>query len=165
MARTLYSFTAFSFVPTTGTFPDSVEYHTAEHRKALAYDASAVEIAAVDFVAPQGLVTPLTVVLTFAMAAATTGNVVLGAAIEAVSDGDSLDLDSATSFDTNNASAATAVPATAGFPKQVSITLTNNDSIAAGDKCRLRIQRDGAAGTDTAAGDLYLTDVELRDSG
>jgi hypothetical protein len=46
----------------------------------------------------------------------------------------------------------------------VTIPLTNNDGIAAGDMVRLGIKRLGTAGGDTAAGDYFLTGVEFRDS-
>jgi hypothetical protein len=88
------------------------------------------------------------------------------ATLEAITSGDgSPDTDSAESLDTANASAATAVPGTAGLLSQLSITLTNNDSIAAGDYCRLRIRRTGSSGSDTATGDALVFAVELRDDG
>lgn len=164
MARTLYSFSPLSAVPTNGTFPELLEFHATERRKGLAYDAAAIEVAAFDFIAPVGITTPISAVLKFVMASATSGNVVMSGTLECITDGDTTDLDAAVSYDTANVSAATAVPATAGIMKELSITLTNNDAIAAGDKCRIKIQRDATNGSDTAAGDLYLTDVELRDS-
>jgi hypothetical protein len=55
------------------------------------------------------------------------------------------------------------VPGTPGYLGQVSITLTNNDSLAAGDYFRLSLSRDADDGTnDTATGDLYVLAVELR---
>jgi hypothetical protein len=82
--------------------------------------------------------------------------------LEAVTDGDSTDLDAGDSFDSANSTDNTTVPATAGFIDVVSITMTNADSIAAGDYFRLRITRDAAS--DTATGDAYLLAVELRDA-
>jgi hypothetical protein len=47
----------------------------------------------------------------------------------------------------------------------VSVTLTNADSIAAGDLVRISISRDADDGTnDTATGDLYLLAAELREA-
>jgi len=134
-------------------------------RPYLAFDAATDEAAYFTFVAPVGITTPLSAVITYAMASATSGNVILDATLEAISDGDTLDTDSSESLDTANTSSATAVPGTAGYIDQVSITLTNNDSIAAGDLCRLRIRRVGSNGSDTATGDLLLLAVELRDDG
>lgn len=135
-------------------------------RPVLAFDAAADETAYWSFIAPQGLTGTLTLVLTYMMASATSGTVGLQAAVEAVTDGDSTDLDGATSFDTVNNSASTTVPGTAGFIDQISITLTNADSIAAGDYVRVSVNRDGdgSAITDSATGDLYLLLAELRDA-
>jgi len=53
-----------------------------------------------------------------------------------------------------------------GNTQDISVTLTNNDSIAVGDLCRLRLNRDadGSAITDSATGDAYVLGVELRDA-
>lgn len=133
-------------------------------RPALAYDATIDETAYWSCVAPQGLTGALTLVISYIMASAVSGNVILAAAVEAVSDGDATDLDAVTSFDTVNTSSATAVPATAGYLDQITITLTNADSIAAGDYVRISISRDADNAGDTAAGDLYLLVAELRDA-
>ena len=98
------------------------------------------------------------------MASAVSGNVVWRAQIEAVSDGDALNLASATSFDTANSSGAIAVPGTAGYIKQCTITLTNADGIVAADYYRISIDRDAANASDTASGDAYLLAFELRDA-
>jgi hypothetical protein len=134
-------------------------------RPVLAYDASTEETAYWTAPAVQGITTPLTAVLTFCMASATSGAVVLGVQVEAISDGDSTDIDAGTSFDATNNSAGTTVPGTAGYIKQVSVTLTNNDGIAAGDLVRIAVARKTADAGDTATGDLYLIQVELRDDG
>ena len=75
------------------------------------------------------------------------------------------DIDAGTSFDATNNSASTTVPGTAGYIDQISVTLTNNDSIAAGDLARVAIARKAADAGDTATGDLYLIQIELRDNG
>lgn len=133
-------------------------------RPALAYDAATDETAYWTLVGVQVLTTPLTLIITYAMATATSGNVVLAAQIEAITDTDTVNTSSATSFDTVNTSSATAVPGTAGYINQISITLTNNDSIAAADYVRLAIFRDANNASDTATGDLYLLVAELRDN-
>ena len=106
----------------------------------------------------------LTLVVTYRMASATTGNVILNAAVEAISDGDATDTDAASSFDTVNASATTAVPGTAGYIDQISITLTNADSAAVADMLRISLSRDADNGSDTATGDLEVLAVEFRDA-
>lgn len=88
----------------------------------------------------------------------TTGSFTWAIEVEAIAEGDTVDLDSATSFDTAN-SAADSVPATAGYLAQHSITLTNNGSSAAGDMVRFRLTR-----TDTTTGNAYMTVLEIRDA-
>lgn len=165
-ARSLFVFTPHNAEPKTTTFPaPGISSDASGARPYLAFDAATDEAVYFTFIAPQGLTAPLTAVITYAMASATTGNTVWDATLEAISDGDALDTDASEGLDTANASAATAVPGTAGHIDQISITLTNNDSIAAGDYCRLRIRRTGSSGSDTATGDANLYAVELRDDG
>lgn len=154
------------FTPLSAAFPSTnmAPLTLVNGRPVLAYDAGTDESANWTIVANSGLTTPLTAVINFMMASATTGNVIIDVSLEAVTAGDTLDLDSATSFDAVNASAATAVPGTAGFLGQISITLTNADGIAPGDYVRYRVTRDADNAGDTAAGDLYLLAVEIRDS-
>lgn len=135
-------------------------------RPVLWFDASTDETAYWTFVAWQGITTPLTLVITTVMASATSGTVGIQAALECITDGDATDTDATTSFDTVNNSASTTVAGTAGYEKQISITLTNNDSIAAGDMVRLAVNRDadGSAITDSATGDMGIYVMELRDA-
>lgn len=91
----------------------------------------------------------------FKMASATTGNVIGEGRLAAITDGDSTDAD-AKAYSSANTSSATAVPGTAGYVKKMSITLTNADSVAAGDWVNIYFARDAANGSDTATGDLEL---------
>jgi hypothetical protein len=148
----------------TSTFPALVRMtDTAGGLSVLAFDASLDEAAYWSLVVPQGWTSTYTVVISFIMASATSGNVVWGATVQAVTDGDAFDLDAGESYDTEN-TATTAVPGTVGYLKQSSITLTNNDSSAAADYLRIRIRRVGSNGSDTATGDAYFLTAELRDS-
>lgn len=157
--------TRFVLTPQAAEFPTAnfAPLWTTNQRPVLAYDAGVQETAYWTFVAPQGMVLPLTAVVSYAMASATSGNVVFEAALEAVSDGDVLNLNGSTSFATVNTSAVTAVPAGSGNIDQISISLTNNDSIAVGDYVRLSLARAAANASDTASGDCYVLAVELRD--
>lgn len=123
-----------------------------------AFDAALDEFCYWVFKLPSdAAVTTWTVKLDYCMASATSGNVVLWVYVQAVSDGDSLDLDASESFDTVNASAATAVPGTAGYIDSISITLSNKDSVAAGDLVIVKVMRPGLSeAADTAPGDLRL---------
>jgi hypothetical protein len=154
------------FTPYSAEFPASnfPQLTLSNRRPVLAYDASTQETAQWTGVAPQGLTGTVTAVITYAMASATANNVEFEVSLEAISDGDSVDTDAADSFDSVNSSGGATVPGTAGHIDQLSVTLTNADSIAAGDYFRLKVSRDADDGTnDTATGDLYLLAAELRD--
>jgi len=153
------------FTPLSAEFPTSnfPQLLLVNRRPVLAFDASTDETAYWTAVVPQGFTGTPSVTVSFIMASATSGNVVFQAAIEAVTSGDALDLDTATSFDTANSSGAVSVPTTAGYMKQFSITLMTNDSMAAADYFRLSLNRDADNANDTAAGDCYVLAVELRD--
>ncbi len=156
------------FLPESAHYPASnfPQFTLINQRPVLAYDASTDETAYWTCVAPQGLTGALTLVITYMMASATSGTVGIQAQVEAVTDGDATDLDAGTSFDSVNNSASTTVPGTAGYIDQISITLTNADSLTAADYFRISINRDadGSAITDSATGDLYLLATELRDA-
>lgn len=156
------------FTPLAAEFPASnfPQLLLSNRRPALAFDASTDETCYWSGIAPQGLTGALTLVITYAMASATSGTVGFQAALEAISDGDATDTDATTSFDTVNNSASTTVPGTAGYIDQISITMTNADSLAAADYYRLSLNRDadGSAITDSATGDAYVLAVELRDA-
>lgn len=92
------------------------------------------------------------------------GTIELEVSVEAVTDGDALDLSAADSFDAINNGSET-VPATAGHGSKLTVTLTNKDSLAIGDYCRLKIRRDAADGTnDTATGDLHFLGAIMREA-
>ena len=157
--------TRFVGTPLAAEFPSSnyPALTLINRRPVLAFDASTDETAYWTGIAPQGLTGTITVVITYMMASATSGNIYWQAALEAVTDGDSTDLDAGTSFDTAN-SGNGAVPGTAGYIDQISITMTNADGLAAADYFRLSVNRDADNGSDTATGDAYLLAVELRDA-
>ena len=99
----------------------------------------------------------------YAMASATANKVDFEVCVEAITAADAVDTDSATSYDAVNAGDQT-VPATAGYLGKLTITLTNNDSCAAGDMIRLKLERDADDGTnDTATGDARVYCVVLRE--
>jgi hypothetical protein len=158
--------TLFVGVPYSAEFPASnfPQLLLVNRRPALAFDASTDETTYWTFVAPQGLSGTMTLVIYYIMASANSGTVGFQAQIEAVTPLDAVDLDATTVFDTVNNSASTTVPGTAGYMDDILITLTNQDSIAAGDYVRLSLNRDadGSAITDTATGDAYVLAVELR---
>lgn len=157
--------TRFSFSPYSAEFPAASfpQLQQVNRRPALSFDAGTDEACYWTGIAPQGLSGAVSVVVHYVMASATTGSVYFQAQLEAVTPGDAVDLDAGTSFDTAN-SGNGAVPGTAGYEQTISITLTNADSIAAGDYFRLSLNRDADNAGDTAAGDCHVLAVELRDA-
>ncbi len=157
--------TRFVFLPEAAAFPSSAFPQLSQdgqNRYYLAFDAAVDETAFWTFFAPQGLTGTMTLIVTYRAASATSGTFLPVAAIEAITDGDTVDTDAASSFDTDNTPSAATVPGTAGHIDQVSITLTNQDSIAAADYARLRLFRDISG--DSATGDIEVLGVELRDA-
>lgn len=148
----------FSAELPSSNFPELL---TVNGRPALAFDATTNESALWTAIAPQSITGALTALVWYAMASAMSGDVDVDVSVEAVTDGDSLDFDAAESFDTVNSMDNTTVPGTAGYSDVVTVTLTNKDSIAAGDYFRVKLTRDAAS--DTASGDMYVFGVELRD--
>jgi len=150
--------------------PNSAEYPATNfpaltlvnRRPALAFDAATSETCYWTGIVPQGWTGTITALVHYVMASATSGDVDIDRAVEAVTDADAVDLDAGTSFDTVNSTDDTTVPGTAGYLDVVSVTLTNNDSSAAGDYIRFSLARDAAA--DTATGDMYVLAVEIRDA-
>lgn len=98
--------------------------------------------------------------LTYKMASATTGAVVWDVRVGATTPGDASDEDAEVYAAANTATDT--VPGTAGHTKEVSVTLTNADSLAAGDIYSLRVARNGSSGSDTATGDAELLAVVVE---
>lgn len=157
--------TRFVFNPFNAEFPSSnfPELRLVNQRPVLAFDASTNETCYWTVAVPQGWTGTKTAIVYLIMASATSGDTDWDVAVEAVTpNSGTLDLDSATSFDTVNSTDNTTVPATAGRVQAITVTLTNNDSSAAGDYSRFSLTRDAVA--DTGAGDAYVLAVELRDA-
>ena len=145
-------------------FPQQIPYAAGGNRLVLAYDATTQETAYFNFIVPQGVVGVMTLFLHCMAASAVVGNVVFSVAIEAVTPGDAVDLDAATSFDTASVSTPMVVPTTAGFDFIVMIPLVTVDSWAAGDYARLAVARVANHASDTAAGDVGVLAMELREA-
>ena len=128
----------------------------------LLFDASSTESSLWQFRLPENYSSTPVLKIQYAMASATSGKVDFEADVMAVSDGDSADIDSA-SFDTvNEVSGGTTVPATAGHIDEVSISLSNADSMVAGDLVAVRLHRDHDDADDTATGDAEVLAVSLE---
>jgi hypothetical protein len=154
-------------------FPESAHFPSSNfaplmminRRPALAFDASTDESCYWTFIAPTQMSGALTAKIHYIMASATTGTVNFEVALEAITPGDSTDLDAGTSFDSINSVSGT-VPGTAGYEQVLSVSLTNADSIAVGDLCRVSLNRDANDGgsDDSATGDAYCMGIEIQDA-
>ena len=128
---------------------------------ALLFDDTTDEDATWKFRMPYDYDNGLTAKIQYSMASATSGTVEFEIFVMAVSDGDSQDLDTG-SFDTVNVGSAT-VPGTAGYIDEISITLSNDDSVAAGDWVVIDLSTDADDATnDTATGDREVRNFQLE---
>jgi hypothetical protein len=142
--------------------PPSTNFATLDTRNqilVLEYDAATQESANFIGLIPEGasLTDGLTVRLWWMADTATSGNVRWGVSFEAVgTDNDSDSFSSVTE-------ATGAANGTSGIETVTSITATAIDSLAAGDRFRLRVARISAdANNDTMTGDAQLVAVEVR---
>jgi hypothetical protein len=142
--------------------PPATNFATLDTRNSvlvLEFDAATEESATFIGVIPENavLTNGLTVRLWWMGDTATSGNVRWGVQFEDT--GTDLDADS---YDTN-AQVTSAASGTSGIESVASITITTIDSLAAGDRFRLRVYRVAADATnDTMTGDAQLVAVEVR---
>jgi hypothetical protein len=146
--------------------PPATNYATFDTRNSvpvLDFDASTDEAAVFSGVLPRHYSGGgLTLTCHCAMTSATSGNVILQAAIERMNTDEDTD-----SFASAQSSTATAVNGTSGIVFPVTATFTSGaqmDSLAAGEPFRLKINRDADNGSDTATGDLELVMVEVQET-
>jgi len=125
-----------------------------------AFDAATKEQCMWSFRMPADYASAPVLKVQFKMASATSGNVIIEGRLAAITDADATDAD-AKAFAAANTSSATAVAGTAGYVKEISLSLTNADSLAAGDFVVVYLARDAANGSDTAAGDMEIVGVAL----
>lgn len=98
----------------------------------------------------------------FFMESDNTNDIALDVFVEAVTPNtDTLDLESATSWDTANSGTVSLSGSTAGDLLTLTITLTNKDSLAAGDGFRIGVRRDTDSANDDASGNLYIASVHI----
>lgn len=156
--------TLFVLTPEAAHFPSSnyPALGAVNRRPCLDFDASTDETAYWTVIAPQGLSGALSIKVHYVCANATSGTAAWQAAVEAVTDADAVDLDSTTSFDTNNTAGTGTVPGTNGYIDVISVSLTNDDSIAAADYVRFSINRDVSA--DSVSNDLRFLVAEVQEA-
>jgi len=160
---TLCTFDALSNQPPSA---NQATHDTHNYRTFLDFDDTTEEFAVFSGVMPAAYTGGgLTVDVHFAMSSATTGNVVLTAAIERVNAGGP-DID-ADSFAAAQTSGAAAVSGTSGITAVATITFTNGaqmDSLVASEPFRIKVSRDATDGSDTAVGDMELLAGEIRET-
>lgn len=125
----------------------------------LNFDAAQREQATWQFVMPPNYLSAPILKVQYKMTSAVAGAVAIDGRLAAVTPGDATDVD-AKAFAAANTTTDT-VPGTAGYMKEISLTMTNADSLAAGDFVVVYFARDGAAGGDTAVGDMEVLSVYL----
>lgn len=125
----------------------------------LAYDNLTVEWACWQFRMPADYASAPVAKVQYKMTSATSNGVAWDCRIAAVTDGDSTDVD-AKAFSSANVGTAT-VPGTAGYIDEVSITLTNADSVAAGDFVVVYLGRATGDAGDTATGDAEMLGLAI----
>lgn len=127
----------------------------------LVFDAAQTEQCMWSFRMPADYSSAPVLKVQYKMTSATTAEVVISGRLAAVTDGDAQDVD-AKAFAAANTSAATTVPGTAGHLDEISLTLTNADSLAAGDFVVAYLARLGADAGDDATGDMEVVAVTLQ---
>lgn len=152
-----------SLTPLSAEFPEVSNFpelkKDAQGRMVLAFDPTTKESACWSFACPAYTGTP-DLIISYYMVSAVANTVDLDVEVEAIGDGDSTDMDAVDSFDTANSQDSVTVPSTAGYPDQITIALTNRDSMAADEMLRFRISRD--APNDDASGDLHFVMAHLK---
>lgn len=131
------------------------------HFLQLAFDATTQEYCQWQFRLPTNYSSTPVLKVQYKMASATSLGVVIEVKILAVSDGDSTDVDAAT-YSTANTSADLTVPGTAGYLDEISLSLTNVNSWAAGDYVSLLLSRATGDANDDATGDMEVVAVSLE---
>ncbi len=127
----------------------------------LLYDASADEVADWTGVIDDDYgAAALSIDILYSMLSATSGDIIMTGMVTAITAGDAVDIN-AWNFDAENTVTET-VPGTAGQLGTATITLTNADSLAAGDYYKIRIGRDANAAGDTATGDAEVVGIVVR---
>lgn len=159
--QTLCIFTPLQNEPTTTNY---ATLNVRNQHPVLEFDTTTQETAIFTGVVPRHYAGGgITVYLHWMAASATSGTGGWDVSFERMSDA-TTDLD-ADSFASAQTVTAATVPGTSGVVSVTNVAVTNGanmDSIAVGEAFRLRIRRDVA--NDTAAGDLHLLAVELKET-
>lgn len=127
----------------------------------LAFDAGTDEAAHFVLALPDYASGNPTLAINWTAASATSGDVIWAAQLLAVTPNTDSGALSGEAFATANTVTDTHLGTNAGRVMTTTITISNLDSLTAGDLVILKIYRDADAGGDTMTGDAYLVDAVL----
>lgn len=127
-------------------------------RPCLLFDGTTDELITWSFRMPDDYGSGLTIKWQYSMVFAAANNVAIRAQVMAASDGDNIGTDS---YDTLQASSDAAVPGTAGLMDEISLALTNVDSLAAGDYVSIQLGRENSTSGLNAPGDMQVWAIAL----
>lgn len=163
MGTTRNQFTPRSFIPASTNGPQiKLVDGTSFPVSSLAFDAGTVETAFLTFLAQAYGSGNLSLKLQWYADTASSGDVVWGAAVAAITpDTDSQDIETK-AFATAQTVTDSHLGTTGQRVHTCTITITNLDSIAADDYVALKLYRDAANGSDTMAGDALLVSAVLE---
>lgn len=160
--------TVYLLIPPEGVVPDATNFP--EYKRvagsnfpvtSLAFDATADEICYAKFRALNYGSGNLTLDIDWYADSASSGNVVFGAAIAAVTpETDTQDVETK-AFGSENTVTDSHLGTTGQRLHRASITISNLDSIAAGDDIWLKFRRNGSSGSDTMTGDALVALLTL----
>ena len=125
------------------------------------FDDTTDEHIVLHFVAPNNYVGSPVLKVYYKATSAISGTAAFEARLSALTDADAADMD-ADAFATVNTGSAT-VPGTAGYIDVISITLTNADSMVAGDHVILALNRDVSADSVTGDLEVFACDFQYAD--
>ena len=127
-------------------------------RPYLLFDGTTDELVTWSFRMPSDYASGPTVKLQYSMVSATTNNVAIRSQVMAAAVTVNIDTDSYAAQDT---SADSTVPGTAGLMKEISLALTNTDSLAAGSYVSIQLGRENGTSGTNATGDMEVWAIAL----
>lgn len=120
------------------------------------FDPTTPEALFAEFILPGDYASAPVLQIFYGMAGSGSGTIEFEVSIMAATDGDSASLDT-DSYDTVN-SGSDSLSTGPHYPHNLTVTLTNNDSMAAGDLVRIKIERDA----DDGVNDTFASDLEFH---
>ncbi len=155
MATTLLQFSALSNEPPASNY---ATLDTDNNTPVLDFSGAGTNESAVfSAIMPQAYASGVLTAWLYVTVDGTSGNMDWDVEVEAIAEAEDMGADS---FDTANSVDNTNVPGTAGLLDRIDVTLTNKDSVAAGERVRFRVTRDTAADTNTDDCQLWLMEIQ-----